>query len=106
MPSDMSPESDMPGDMPGDMPSDMPSDMPTSLTFERLPGSFATCCLCGEYGRVEAEPDKIFAYPGAETPITCGKKAEDGLAGLIEEEECKDLQTYVKVYCGGCIDEA
>jgi hypothetical protein len=105
MPSDMPSDipSDMPSDMSSDMSSDVPSDMPSGipnfLTFVRLPGAFAPCFLCGE-GQVVDKPDKIFAYPGAEPPMTCGKTAEDGLAGLIEEEECQDLKFYAIFICG------
>ncbi len=85
--------------MPSDMPSDLPSGVPAFLTFVRLPGAFAPCFLCGE-GKVVDKPEKIFAYPGAEPPMTCGKTAEDGLAGLIEEEECQDLKFYAIFICG------
>jgi hypothetical protein len=100
VPSDM--PSDVPSDMPSDMPSDVPSGSPSSLTFMRSPGPFAPCLLCEE-GQVVAKPHLIFAYPGAMPPMTCGKKAEDGLAGLIEEEECHAIKVFTIFICG-CMD--
>ena len=92
--------SDVPSDMTSDMPSDMPSGVPTFVAIATLPGVFAPCFLCGE-GKVVAKPDTIFAVPGAEPSMPCSKKAEDGLAGLIEE--CQDLKTYT-IFIYGCTE--
>jgi hypothetical protein len=86
------------GDTPSDMPSDMPSNMPSLPAFVRLPGAFAPCFICGE-GNVVSMPNTVFAFPGAIPPMTCGKKAEDGLAGLIDEEECQDLRIFAIFFC-------